>query len=66
MAQVDQIKSDIEDLSPEDFTQLREWLAEKDWRFWDEQLEKDVASGKLDFLREEAEAAKLRGQLRDL
>ena len=62
MAQVDQIKSDIEDLSPEDFAQLREWLAEKDWQLWDEQLEKDVASGKLEFLREEAEAAKARAR----
>ena len=62
MAQVDQIKSDIEALSPEDFAQLREWLAEKDWQLWDEQLEKDAASGKLEFLCEEAEAAKARAQ----
>ncbi len=40
MAQVEQIKAEIEALSPEDFTQLREWLAEKDWGLWDEQLEK--------------------------
>ena len=62
MAQVDQIKSDIEALSLEDFAQLREWLAEKDWQLWDEQLEKDAASGKLEFLREEAEAAKARAR----
>ena len=62
MARVDQIKSDIEALSPEDFAQLREWLAEKDWQLWDEQLEKDAASGKLEFLRKEAEAAEARAQ----
>ena len=66
MTQVEQIKSDIEALSPEDFVQLREWIAEKDWQRWDEQIEKDAASGKLDFLREEVEAAKAKGELRDL
>lgn len=63
MAQVDHIKSEIEALSQEDFAQLREWIAEKDWQRWDEQIEKDAASGKLDFLREEAMAAKSKGEL---
>ncbi len=66
MAQIDHIKSEIETLSPEDFASLREWLAEKDWKRWDAQLDKDAADGKLDFLRGEAEAAKARGQLKDL
>jgi hypothetical protein len=66
MAQVEQLKSEIEALSPEDFVQLREWITEKDWQLWDKQIEKDAASGKLDFLREEAMAAKAKGQLRDL
>ncbi len=66
MAQVDHIKTDIEALSYEDFAHLREWIAEKDWQQWDEQIDRDVASGKLDFLREEAMAAKAKGQLRDL
>ena len=66
MAQVEHIKAQIEALSPEDFARLREWIAEKDWQRWDEQVEKDAASGTLDFLREEALAAKAKGQLRDL
>ena len=66
MTQVEQIKSEIEALSQEDFTQLREWIAEKDWQHWDEQIAKDSASGKLDFLREEAMIAKSKGELRDL
>lgn len=45
---------------------MREWIAEKDWQDWDKQIEKDVASGKLDFLRDEAVAAKKNGQLRKL
>lgn len=66
MAQVEHIKSEIEALSAEDFFQLRDWMAEKDWQRWDEQLEKDAALGKLEFLREEAMTAKAKGQLRDL
>ena len=66
MSQIDSIKSSIESLSKEDFVNLREWIAELDWQHWDEQLEKDVASGKLDFLREEAASAKENSKLRDL
>ncbi len=66
MAQVEQIKADIEALSQDDFIQLREWFAEKDWLLWDKQLEVDIADGKLDFLLEEAIAAKSQGKLQDL
>ncbi len=66
MTQVEHLKTQIEALTPEDFSRLREWIVEKDWALWDEKIEKDAASGKLDFLREEAAAAKAKGQLRDL
>jgi hypothetical protein len=66
MEQVKHIKSEIEALSQEDFIQLREWIAEKDWQHWDAQIAEDSASGKLDFLREEAVAAKAKGKLKDL
>ena len=54
MATVDQIESAILQLSSDEFRQLREWLAEVDWQRWDEQLEKDVAAGRLDALAVEA------------
>ncbi len=66
MTQIDSIKASIESLSKEDFVNLREWIAELDWQHWDEQLEKDVATGKLDFLRDEATSAKENSKLRDL
>ena len=50
----------------EDFAQLRAWMAEKDWKKWDEKIEKDTSLGKLDFLRKEALAAKEEGQLGEL
>jgi hypothetical protein len=66
MAQVEHIQAEIEALSEEDFARLRNWFAEKDWQRWDEQLEADVAAGKLDVLLEEAKAAKAQGKLQDL
>lgn len=64
--QVEQLQKEIEALSEEEFSQLRQWFAEKDWNRWDQQIETDVASGKLDFLIVEASMAKRQGTLRDL
>jgi hypothetical protein len=66
MMQVEQLQMEIEALPRKEFMRLRRWFAEKDWEQWDKQLETDVAAGKLDFLLEEALAAKAQGQLRDL
>lgn len=66
MTQIEAIQAEIAALSREDFARLREWIAERDWADWDQQIERDSAAGKLDFLREEVEAAKQRGELRDL
>ncbi len=66
MTQIEAIQAEIESLSSEDFARLRTWIAERDWQNWDRQIEEDSAAGKLDFLREEAEAAKQQGTLREL
>ena len=54
MSRVESIQSAILSLSPEEYAQLRQWFAERDWEQWDKQIEEDSASGKLDFLIEEA------------
>ena len=41
---------------------LREALSEK----WDREIETDIGSGKLDFLKQEAQEAKKSGHLQDL
>jgi hypothetical protein len=63
---VEKLQMEIEALPEEDFIRLRRWFAERDWERWDEQLESDVAAGRLDFLLDEASAAKVRGTLREL
>ena len=66
MTQIEAIQAEIESLSSEDFARLREWIVERDWQNWDRQIERDSAAGKLDFLREEVQAAKQQGELREL
>lgn len=66
MTQIEAIQAEIEALSSEDFARLREWIAERDWQRWDKQIEQDASEGKLDFLKEEAQSAKQRGELREL
>ncbi|MBA4312720.1 MAG: hypothetical protein C0417_08830 [Chlorobiaceae bacterium] len=55
MPNIDEIKKTIETLSPDDYGKLRQWFSERDWERWDEQIENDSKSGKLDFLVKEFE-----------
>jgi hypothetical protein len=66
MMPIEQLKLEIEMLSDKDFVRLRQWFAEKDWERWDQQLETDIASGKLDFLVDEAMRAKQQESLQEL
>jgi len=62
MSPVEAIERQIEQLSPEELTKLREWFANFDAAVWDRQLEADVQSGKLDSLAERALRAHASGQ----
>ncbi len=64
MDKVEEIETAIDSLPPEDFRRIAQWFRERDERHWDEQLDNDSASGKLDFLFEEAEAESAQGLLR--
>ena len=66
MRTVEEIKSAISALSKEDYLHLRKWFSEKDWKQWDEEIQKDSSSGKLDFLVEEAAAGKNQRRLSKL
>ena len=66
MPKVEDIKQEIEKLSEEEYRQIRNWLLEKDWAKWDEEIERDSVEGKLDFLVEEAKKAKREGKLKSL
>jgi hypothetical protein len=54
MSKVENIESQIRELSSEELAALREWFASYDAEVWDRQFEADVNAGKLDALAERA------------
>lgn len=64
MSTVAEIKAAASQLSVQGREELLEWLLDMDDK-WDRQMARDAASGKLDFLVEEARAAVSNGTLKD-
>jgi len=65
MDRVEEIESAIRGLPPEDFRRIAEWFLALEQTRWDEQMDRDSASGKLDSLFEEADNEAAQGFLRD-
>jgi hypothetical protein len=65
MSRVEELERAIQELSPEEFTEIARRVNAIDQKRWDEQLDRDAAAGNLDFLIEEAEAEHTAGQLKD-
>jgi hypothetical protein len=53
-----ELKLAVEELSPKELAEFATFVRERDSDEWDRQIEEDAASGKLDFLFEEAEQAR--------
>ena len=66
MSTVEKILRSIDSLSEEEYARLRECFAERDWEKWDNRIEEDSESGKLDFLIKEASDEKEKGKLKEL
>jgi hypothetical protein len=54
MGRVESLQQQIQELSPEELAELRDWFLELDWKGWDAQLEDDVRAGRLDDLANQA------------
>ncbi len=54
MGKIESIEKQIQELSVEELEQFRQWFAEFDSELWDQQIESDAKSGKLDTLAEKA------------
>jgi uncharacterized membrane protein len=54
MTSVQAIKAAIEQLAPEQRANFRAWFEAFDARQWDQQIEQDLSSERLDWLAEEA------------
>ena len=66
MSSITEIQQAILSLPEADYLQLKHWFNELDWEKWDQQIEEDSESGKLDFLIAEAFEAKKKGTLKEL
>ena len=66
MDNVKSIENAVKSLAPVELAEFRRWFAAFDGAAWDEQIEQDAASGKLDQLAEEALADYRAGSPRQL
>ncbi|MCI0460626.1 MAG: hypothetical protein L0Z62_27035 [Gemmataceae bacterium] len=66
MSTIQEIERAVRQLPPADLVAFRAWFLEFDAQLWDEQLERDVAAGKLDALAEEALRDLREGRSREL
>jgi hypothetical protein len=65
MSRVEEIEAAIDGLPPEEYRRIVQWFRACEQRRWDEHLDADSSSGKLDFLFDEAESESSKGLLRD-
>ena len=66
MTKVEEIVAAVSKLSPEQLAKFRAWFEAYDARLFDEKIERDAKSGKLDRMAEEALDAYRKGLARDL
>ena len=66
MRKVEQIEQQIRELTAGEFSELRDWVLDQDWKAWDAQLETDARSDKFDQIIAEAEADYKAGRTRPL
>lgn len=66
MSKLQSIQAEIETLTPDDLTYLKNWINELDAQQWEKQIGEDSNAGKLDFLIEEALLEKSKNQLQEL
>ncbi len=66
MSTIREIEDAVRKLPPDDLAAFRHWFAEFDADMWDRQIERDVATGRLDKLAEEARKEFREGRCKDL
>jgi hypothetical protein len=66
MTGLEQLEQQVLQLSPEDLAKFRVWFIELDHHLWDQQIEADLAAGKLDRLIAEARAEFKAGKAQEM
>jgi hypothetical protein len=54
VSKVERIENEIQGLSAKELAEFRAWFLAFDWVAWDRRLERDIQTGKLDGLADEA------------
>jgi hypothetical protein len=65
MDRVEEIEAAIDDLPPEEYRRIVQWVRVREGERWDEQMDRDSSAGRLDFLFAEAESESADGLLRE-
>jgi hypothetical protein len=65
MSRVEEIEHAIQELSRDEFAQIAQRVHALEQERWDDELDRDASSGKLDFLIAEAEEDRKQGRLKD-
>jgi hypothetical protein len=65
MDRAEQIEAAIDGLPPEEYRRIAEWFRAREQARWDEQMDRDSCTGKLDFLFAEAESEAAQEPLRE-
>jgi hypothetical protein len=66
MSKVEAVEREVQELSPKELSDFREWFARYDADAWDRQIEVDAEAGKLDALAERALASHRAGKSEEM
>ena len=66
MSEIENLEQKVRSLSSEELSEFRTWFIEYDQQAWDQQIEADLKSGKLDKIISEAQAEFKAGKAREL
>jgi len=62
MRKVEKLENEVQQLNPDELAAFRDWFRRYDSDEWDKEIERDVSTGRLDKLAEEAVAAHKAGR----
>jgi len=65
MSRVEELRRTIQELTPDEFAEIAHCVHALEQEYWDNQLDQDATTGKLDFLIDEAREAQRTGTLKD-
>lgn len=66
MTKIQRLERAIKELTPDELAAFRKWFQEYDSEVWDEQIEQDAATGKLDKFAEKALADHKAGRTKEI